>query len=144
MKKFIFALAVLASTAGCAGEQAIRTASPLIQGEEPAQAEQAALVYYKRGAYGRSADFFMEAADIYRAKGDKTSELRSLVAAAKTMLWSGDRGRFIRTMERVESRIGRYQVPDHDLSMLLNLGNRMLGRPLTYPRVRGQEQIFGE
>lgn len=125
-------------------------ASPGVHSADQAAARRAqvrqcvavALTYHDQGGYEKSAELFLEAAGLFRDLGLDDEQRRALVAAAKVQLKSGDREAFALTMARYKTLLGRYTMPADDERFLVNLSDRLKGRPLTYPVAAEHRAIF--
>lgn len=144
MKKLFILVAVISMISGCSIRQGFKKDAALLQemSGNAVVAERAALRFFKRGGFAKSVELFKDAAVIYGKVGDKTGEKRALVAAAKTQLWAGNRGGFLETMDAIRDLVGKYEYPEDDTLTLLNISDRMEGRPLSYPPLAGQEALF--
>jgi len=146
MKKICILLLTILVISGCTTRHASTKGSALMNTAKMRSvvaAERAALKFFKRGGFQKSAELFKEVADIYSEVGLKARERCSLVAAAKSQLWAGDRPEFLETMVRVRGLIGEYEYPkEDDILTLINISDRMEGRSLSFTPVRGHEEIF--
>jgi hypothetical protein len=110
--------------------------------EQAQQTVALALEYYDQGGYEKSADLFLEAADLYRELAARDEERRALIAAAKVQLKCSQRQPFLLTMARFKRLLPPLEMPSEEERFLINLSDHMKGMPLTYPVKEAWQVIF--
>nr|MBC8417008.1 hypothetical protein [Desulfobacterales bacterium] len=96
---FVLAVSMLVGLSACAGstrslskdeiQETVRKAErepSYVEIEEARQTVALALEYFDQGGYEKSAELFLQAADLYRALNLNDEERRALIAAAKVQL----------------------------------------------------------
>ena len=109
--------------------------------EQARQTVALALEYFDQGGYEKSADLFLQAADLYQTLNLKDEERRALIAAAKVQLKCSKTQPFLLTMARFNGLLSNLEMPSEEERFFVNLGDHMKGRPLTYP-VKGSWQVI--
>jgi len=155
MKKILFlilSIVLLMSLSACSGlipkkeilesEQVIEREKPYVKLEQAQQTVALALEYYDQGGYEKSAELFLEAADLYRDLSARDEQKRSLIAAAKVQLKCSQRQPFLLTMARFKGLVDRLEMPSEEERFLIDLSDQMKGKPLTYPVMGEWEVVF--
>jgi len=101
-----------------------------------------ALEFHDQGGFKKSADLFLEAADLYREINLEKEARQSLIAAAKVQLKCSQRQLFLLTMARYKGILGHYEMPSEEERFLVNLSDYMKGKSLTYPVKAPWQVIF--
>jgi len=109
--------------------------------EQAQQTVALALEYFDQGGFEKSAELFLQAADLYRTLNLKDEERRALIAAAKVQLKCSKRQAFLLTMARFKGLLSNLEMPSEEERFLVNLSDHMKERPLTYP-VKGSWQVI--
>lgn len=130
-------LAVCAALIGCTPRNTLtrqaQAASYRQVADTPDQPLDLALAYFREGSYQKSADYFEQAANMYRDDRDKDGERRAITAAAKVHLKCSQRDRFLMCAYRLDRLIGRWEMPSDDERTLLNIAAVLQGYDLPYP-----------
>ena len=114
----------------------------LIKLEHAQQTVALALEYFDQGAYKKSSELFMEAADLYGGLNSKDEERRALIAAAKVQLKCSEKQAFLLAMARYKGMLDRLEMPKDEERFLINLSDHMKGKPLTYPVSDALQVVF--
>ena len=151
---FVLAVSMLVGLSACAGstrslskdeiQEMVRKAErepSYVKIEEARQTVALALEYFDQGGYEKSAELFLQAADLYRALKLRDEERRALIAAAKVQLKCSKRQAFLLTMARFKGLLSNLEIPSEEERFLVNLSDYMKERPLTYP-VKGSWQVI--
>lgn len=157
MKKFnLLALSVciLFGLSACAGStrslskdeiretvQNVEREPSYVKIEQAQQTVALALEYFDQGGYEKSAELFLQAADLYRTLKLKDEERRAIIAAAKVQVKGSKTEPFLLTMARFKGLLSNLEMPSEEERFLVNLSDHMKGRPLTYP-VKGTWQVI--
>lgn len=144
----IFMIFALAFFSGCATSKVAEVEKEIdqiiIQHRLEAQAEageKMAMESFRRGGFAQCAKAFGEISDLYQQKGVEEKAKKALIAKAKCQLWAGNRADFAKTMEEVKRFSTKYDIPEDDVQLLVNLLDATNHRPPTYP-IPGMELIF--
>lgn len=101
-----------------------------------------ALEYHDQGGYEKSAELFLNAADLFEEIGAFDEQRRTIIAAAKVQLKCSLRQEFILTMTRFRGLIGQLEMPSEEERFLIDLADHMRHKPLTYPVKESWQIIF--
>ena len=153
MKLFNFCLvaAIIFALSACAGnmnnlkkDDTLEPNPSYLKLEQAQQTVALALEYHDQGGYEKSAELFLEAADLFHEINSKDEERRSLIAAAKVQLKCSQRQPFLLTMARYRQLIAHLEMPPEDERFLMNLADHMKGNPLTYPVKDSWHVVFND
>ena len=119
----------------------VETEPSSVKLEQARQTVALALEYFDQGGYEKSAELFLQAADLYRTLNLKDEERRALIAAAKVQLKCSKRQPFLLAMVRFKGLLSNLEMPSEEERFFVNLSDHMKGRPLAYP-VKGSWQVI--
>jgi len=119
----------------------VETEPSYVKLEQARQTVALALEYFDQGGYEKSAELFLQAADLYGELNTKDEEKCALIAAAKVQLKCSKRQPFLLTMARFKGLLSNLEMPSEEERFFVNLSDHMKGRPLTYP-VKGSWQVI--
>ena len=151
---FVLAVSMLVGLSACAGSTRSLTKEEIretlrkaereptyVKLEQAQQTVALALEYFDQGGYEKSAELFLQAADLYRTLNLSDEERRAMIAAAKVQLKCSKRQSFLLTMARFKGLLSNLEMPSEEERFLVNLSDHMKERPLTYP-VKGSWQVI--
>ena len=101
-----------------------------------------ALEYHDQGGYEKSAELFLNAADLFEEIGARDEQRRAIIAAAKVQLKCSLRQKFLLTMARFRGLIGQFEMPSEEERFLIDLADHMKEKHLTYPVKESWRIIF--
>jgi len=111
--------------------------------EQADQTVNLALAYHDQGDFGKSAELFMNAADLFKETKNEEMERRTLIAAAKCYLKCSKNQEFQVTVARLKGLTNLKEMPLAEFQFLTNLSDQMLQRQLSYPVQKSWRVVFG-